>query len=108
MKSIRARLANLSMSAKAILGTATIVAVFSALVAYGLFQFGQENARSRWAYENGLVPVRDLGAAEGIVSKLRFWVLFGATAQTPYDQNQAQTGLDESSRTLQALLEGLR
>jgi methyl-accepting chemotaxis protein len=104
----RARLANLSMASKAILGTATIVAVFSALVAYGLLQFRQENVRSRWAYENGLVPVRDLREAGGIVSQLRFWVLFGATAQTPYDQNQAKAKLDENTRKLQALLEGFR
>ncbi|HEY7676286.1 MAG TPA: methyl-accepting chemotaxis protein [Candidatus Methylomirabilis sp.] len=104
----RARLANLSMSSKAILGTATIVAVFSALVAHGLLQFRRENARARWAYENGLVPVRDLGQAEGIVSRLRFWVLFGATAQTPYDQNQARAKLDEHTKELHALLESFR
>ncbi len=108
MKFGRARLANLSMACKAILGTATIVAVFSALVAHGLFQLWQENARSRWAYENGLVPVRDLGEAEAIVSKLRFWILFGATAQTPYDQNQAKAKMEESTRQLRALLEGFR
>ncbi len=108
MRSISARFTNLSMSSKSILGTATIVAVFSALVAYSLVQFWQENARSRWAYENGLVPVRDLGQAEGVVSKLRFWILFGATAQTPYDQTQAKAKLEENVAELRALLEGFR
>ncbi len=108
MPSIRARFADRSMSSKAVLGTAAIVAVFSGLVAFNLFQVRQENARSRWAYEHGLVAVRDLERAGKTAAALRFWTLFGATARTPYDRDEAKAKLEENAAKLQALLDGFR
>ena len=100
------RWANLSLSAKAILATATIVVVFGLLMVYSLYQLREENARSRWAYEYGLVAVRDLERAEKLTSALRFWTLFGAAAQTPHEQDEAR--LEETVEKLQALLAGFR
>jgi len=96
------------MASKAVLGTAAIVAVFSGLVAFNLFQSRQENDRSRWAYEHGPVAVRDLEPAGKTASALRFWILFGVTAQTPYDRDQAKARLEENAGKLHALPEGFR
>ncbi len=97
-----------SLASKAILATGGIVVVFSLLVLFGLSQLRQENTRSRWAYEYGLVAIRDLGQAEAAISTLRFWTLFGATARTPYDQAQAKAKLQEGANELRRLLDRFR
>ena len=106
LRSVRST--RLSLSAKAVLGTATIVAAFGMLMLYSLDQFRAENARSRWAYEYGLVAVRELARAETLASNLRFWTLFGTTTRTPYEQDQAKARLEEDARELSARLDRFR
>jgi hypothetical protein len=59
----RARHANLSMSSKAILGTATTVLYSGQRMRHTPFQLRQENARPDWSSADGQIPIRGLGQA---------------------------------------------